>query len=59
MTQIMLARLDGWGQLNKVLDGERPLDALDDVSSAELIPISEEITALLDNARKLEVNTYE
>ncbi|MFL0839115.1 VPA1269 family protein [Vibrio parahaemolyticus] len=59
LTQTMLARLGGWGELNNVLDGKRPLDVLGHTSDTDLTPLSEDVKALLENANKLEDRSHE
>ena len=55
VTQLMLARLGGWGELNKVFDGLRPLDLIsDETNVADLKPLSQEVKALLASAKQLE-----
>lgn len=59
ITQLMLARLNGWGNINRVLDGELPLDLLGSSDDSDLVPLSEDIKALLENSIKLEIKTDE
>ncbi|HCE3304110.1 TPA: tyrosine-type recombinase/integrase [Vibrio parahaemolyticus] len=59
LTQTMLARLGGWGELNNVLDGKRPLDVLGHSSDTGLTPLSEDVKALLESAHKLEDRSHE
>ncbi len=59
LTQTMLARLGGWGELNNVLDGKRPLDVLGHTSDSDLVPLSEDVKALLENVNKLEDRSRE
>ncbi len=59
LTQTMLARLGGWGELNNVLDGKRPLDVLGHTSNTDLTPLSEDVKALLENANKIEDRSHE
>ncbi|WP_214657725.1 hypothetical protein, partial [Vibrio anguillarum] len=59
ITQLMLARLNGWGNINRVLDGELPLDLLGSSDDSDLVPLSEDIKALLEKSIKLEIKTDE
>ncbi|SON51361.1 VPA1269 family protein [Vibrio tapetis] len=54
MTQLMLARLGGWGELNHVLDGKRPIDSISLQESDKLVPLSEEIQMILAKTKLLE-----
>jgi len=59
ITQLMLARLNGWGNINRVLDGELPLDLLGNSDDSDLVPLSLDIKALLENSITLEIKTDE